>query len=230
MDGTEWLARWLLPSAQPGFEIANGADRAEHPPQDTFAWVWEPLWTEAERWDSDIRWLRSHMQGSTVVDLGGGRACLAAQLAEPLGVMRWIVVDIAHAPHAARRCDVDLHPQLQALPFSTSASVMRVAADALQFLRRVPDGSISAVVGGLDLDVVDDDGWHCALSRELARTVAPSGVVLHTESTCARWFERSGLLAQARSPFLDAVRAADALHGGGWLGTGFATLDPSRRS
>lgn len=119
--------------------------------------VWgDPLWDEFNAEADQL--IRKLPDGSTVLDLGGGRRCAYANAVEPTGRVRLVAVDISPEELAANE-DV------------AETCVADVAADI-----PLPDASADVILSCTLLEHVDGVA---AAAQHMARILRPGGVSMH---------------------------------------------------
>ena len=143
------------------------------------------------------RFFRQHLQGSNLVDLGGG-------------TMRNPMYDFAKYFQAQLYINVEM-PGLQ-----QDWAAYRVAqkqeqggdfvavdldADMLAFVSQMKDGSANFTLNGIDWAAIGDQRYHRALAKELLRVTRPGGLIFGTCSNILKILEEENFpLRQVKRP------------------------------
>ncbi len=116
-----------------------------------------------------------------VVDLGAGQRPLGHLIAAAGEAKAYIAVEPNHYDHLKERLlgGGGYHTSEHHLPNTPSAVVK---SDALSFLKRLPDESVSIFVSGLDDYIITDDKYIEEVEREIARVLNPHGAFISWDS------------------------------------------------
>lgn len=173
----------LLTYDNPNLGKYNGfisAERAEKEdagyPLDSFS---EILATDLrqlspETHEKVMEYLRSKLEGKTLVDVGGGEKLHMMQLAESVGAKTYINVDIR--PNGEKVSNPTRGIRLPQEP-NEKTEVIYVDADMLDFVARVRNGSCCFIVNGIDISVLQNEQYRKALREELIRATEDGGIL-----------------------------------------------------
>lgn len=131
------------------------------------------------------RFFSQHLQGSNLVDLGGGAANKSMR-------------DFAKYFHAQLYINVDMPRSqqdwqaYQVFPKQEQDSdfvVIDVEADMLAFISQMKDGSANFTLNGIDLAAIGNQRYHTTLAKELLRATRPGGLIFGMCSDVLRILE-----------------------------------------
>ncbi len=118
-------------------------------------------------------------QGQVLVDLGSGSSEHGLMLANIFDAKAYVAVEPRF--HDALRAKLQGFESF--IPYSVEKDHMR------NFLRRLPDDSVSILASGIDGAIISDDGYIDEVASEIRRVLHPGGVFLsHGSNIHARPF------------------------------------------
>ena len=149
--------------------------------------VWRVLChKENIRGDAQIAWVRSQLRDQIVVDLGVGNIAIYS-LACSVGAKGYIAVEPFWSEDVIAAFNAGHSHEYSKSPLTGNqipAAVVR--DDALSFLRRLPDGTVSIFAGGLDRQVLPNDEYAEKLGKEMGRVLHKDGLLI---AVASRMFE-----------------------------------------
>lgn len=119
--------------------------------------------------------LKERLAGKILIDLGGGESRSMESLAQMLGALAYIKVDVYFQSSLA-----DKYGRLAnngKLEANGEMEVYHVKSDMLKFLSTIPDNSVCVTINGIDMSVIHSEEYHKALASEIMRVLIPDGII-----------------------------------------------------
>lgn len=130
----------------------------------------------SESYKQERDFLRTRLAGQTLVDLGSNKAELSG-FAREMGVEEYVSVDIRHMNWNAN------DPEIKVTTIeSEGLRNVRVGDDMLDFVARLPDGSVSFTINGITPVIISNREYHEALAKEMLRAMSSDGVIFAASS------------------------------------------------
>jgi len=128
----------------------------------------------------DIAFLKQHLLGSTLIDLGAGQAKIIEKLCKKIGVKTYARVDPFIQLQTPRDLEV-VDITFDEIDLDT-LHIINAKSDMLKFTTLMHSNSGNFVLNGMDDYVIKSEEYKLALSEELARTTQPNGIIFGLNS------------------------------------------------
>ena len=137
---------------------------------------------------SALEYLKRKFTDTVIVDIGAGgnllkRAVPGYEIACRLGARGYIAVEpfnfeklIAGIIYQGEKFKDSKNNDIDPVPFNVAIE------DALKFLKRLPDGSVSLISSGIDHNIVSNEGYRQETSEEMTRVLAQGHLCLVSDS------------------------------------------------
>mgnify|MGYP001572054929 CR=1 FL=1 len=153
------------------------------------------IWSEvinAQEENTVRDFLRRHLSGQVLIDLGGGSSAMS-NLASEFGCTTYVNAD--RAPYDEKEKP---NPLVPAGHWQVEDTMnVHVHADMLDFISRVRENSVNCIINGIDVIIVDDSKYHESLAREMIRATRKGGLIFGTTSYALdqinSWIEKQQL-------------------------------------
>jgi len=178
-----------------GYQVlANKQERRgkKVPPSDAnYAIIWSDV-INIENENTVRDFLRRHLSGQVLIDLGGGSSAMS-NLASEFGCSTYVNVD--RAPYDEKE---NPNPFVPAGHWRVGDTMnLHVHADMLEFVSMVRENTVNCIINGIDTIIVDDIKYHEALAREMIRVTKKGGLIFGTTSYALdqinSWIEKQQL-------------------------------------
>ncbi|MBT9169089.1 MAG: hypothetical protein DDT19_02441 [Syntrophomonadaceae bacterium] len=130
--------------------------------------------------------LKQHLAGEVLIDLGGGTGYMKKFL-KNLGVCTYINVDRTLGSNetiANPNPSLPIHEET-----SEGLHKIDVNADMLDFIARLRNDSANFILNGIDSFVISDKKYHKALAQELIRATKQGGLIFGNDSCINKIWE-----------------------------------------
>jgi hypothetical protein len=138
------------------------------------------------RENPDFVELFHEFNGQIVVDLGAGKTLTDYDIVRLANAKGYVAVEPYHAEALTEEFNkyAQYRPKIEA-PY-IPASIVK--SDALSFLKRVPDHSVSVFSSGTNIEVIEDDEYREMVSQEIKRVLHPDGAFINHDSSFG-WYK-----------------------------------------
>ena len=143
--------------------------------------VWNTKGEYAKFAEQELQYFKDHLQGQTLVDLGGGYGGEMLNLAANLTEAQ-MYINVDRGRFHPDKPPNPLEPTDITPSQDQSRFLVRVKADMLDFISRMKDGSANFAINGIDPTIVGDPRYNEALAKELVRATRPGGLIFGIES------------------------------------------------
>jgi len=173
----------------------------------SFSWRWGDIETGKPSNDTLERLFKEHLNQQVLVDLGGGQIDFSYMysLAKHCGASAYINVDL-------QRHGGEINPfQPQDEKITDGFYEAKVAADMLDFVAHMKDGSANFAINGIDQTIIDDPEYNEVLAQELVRATARGGIIFGIESDVGACL--GGIARKENAPIRPVLEAIERISG-----------------
>ncbi|NQU82960.1 MAG: hypothetical protein HQ539_03350 [Parcubacteria group bacterium] len=131
---------------------------------------------------------REHIQGSMLVDLGGGgysthKGSMMFDLAGIFDAKAYISVDkFAYGENSEYDKSAPVDRMGRKGNVRRDLRCFYIQSDMLEFVSKMKDNSVNFALNGIDSYVIGDEEYHTALAKEIARATRSDGIVFGVNS------------------------------------------------
>lgn len=146
--------------------------------------------------------LRKKTMGKILIDLGAGGGHRMQDLAKKIGAKVYIKVDKTFGKDET---PFDPSNDLSAGKMDGEMQVVTIKDDLLDFISRIPDGSVCITINGINSSLIEGGDYHDELAEEIGRAMHPDGVVFGRSSDCLTILSRRFSVQRIREAKLKLV-------------------------
>ncbi len=112
-----------------------------------------------------------------VVDIGAGSSGYGLRLAEIAGAKAVVAVEPFFSHLLLKNIQNPIGPA-KPYPQTARIPIVIVPENALSFLKRLPNNSVSILAGGIEKNIIQDPEYRIQLGEEVVRVLSPTGVLV----------------------------------------------------